>query len=183
MSGEKRGAGRMATDPFELYPVISQIAAAFAGFGSLASGLGQRRGGDDARMDAYRLQHMLQAGLSSTLLALLPATLVGLLHDEVWGLRISALVALGANLVYTPLAVASARKIRHVAGFSTAASLTNFTCTTTSMVAFALCALDFPPGHAPNLFLLGLMGLLASTVTLFSRVIVSMLRPHRNTDG
>jgi hypothetical protein len=37
----------MATDPFELYPVIAQIAAAFAGFGSLASGVCQRSGGDD----------------------------------------------------------------------------------------------------------------------------------------
>ena len=45
--------GGLATDAFPLYPVISQIAATFAGFGSLASGLGQRRGGDDSRMDAY----------------------------------------------------------------------------------------------------------------------------------
>jgi len=51
----------MATDPFELYIVISPIAAAFAGFGSLASGLGQRRGGDDARVDAMCLALMLSA--------------------------------------------------------------------------------------------------------------------------
>ena len=54
----------MAAEPIELYPVIAQIAAAFAGFGSLATGLGSRRGGDDARVDAFRLGQMLFASLN-----------------------------------------------------------------------------------------------------------------------
>jgi len=61
-----RGGGPMSTDPMELYPVIAQIAGAFAGFGSLASGLERRRGGHDARIDAYRLWLMLFASLSDT---------------------------------------------------------------------------------------------------------------------
>jgi hypothetical protein len=89
----------MATNPFELYPVIAQIAGAFAGFGSLASGLGKRRGGDDARMDAYRLEHMLEASLSATLLGLLPATLAGWIANDTRGERASALVEVVAILV------------------------------------------------------------------------------------
>jgi hypothetical protein len=169
----------MATDPFDLYPVIAQITAAFAGFGSLASGIGQTRGGDDARMDAYRLQNMLRASLSATLFGLLPATLIGL-SDEAWGLRLAALVAVGGHIIFTPVAVAQARKLRHVTGFSIGASIANFSCTTVSMIAFGLCALDIPPGHAASVYLLGLMGLLASSGMLFSRVIVSMLRPLHN---
>lgn len=171
----------MVTDPFEVYPVIAQITAAFAGFGSLAGGLGQRRGGDDARMDAYRLQNMLRASLSATLFGLLPATLVGLI-DEPWGLRLSALTGFGGHILFTPIAVAQARKLRHVAGFSVGASIANFSCTTTSMIAFALCALDVPADRAASLYLLGLMGLLGSSGLLFSRVIVSMLRPLHNAE-
>lgn len=168
----------MATDPAQLFPVIAQIAGAFAGFGSLASGLGQRRGGDDARMDAYRLEHMLEASLSATLFGLLPATLAGLLPVEAWGLRISGFVAAAAILVYAPLAVIRARKIRNVAGFSRRATIVNSVCVWSAFIAFLLCGLDSPAGRAANLYLLGLMGLLGSSVMLFSRVIVSMLRPH-----
>src|SRR4029453_4106088 len=65
-----RRRGRMATNPFELYIVISPIAAAFRGFGGLGSGLGQRRAGDDARVDAMRLALMLSTSLWTTLLGL-----------------------------------------------------------------------------------------------------------------
>lgn len=172
----------MAMQPFELYPVISQIAGAFAGFGSLASGLGQRRGGDDARMDAYRLQNMLQTSLWATLLGLLPATLSGLLPNESLGVRASAFVGLVAILIYTPSTIVHARRLRHVAGFSKRAAVVNFVSVWGSFIIFALCLLDIPAGREENLYLLGLMGLLGSTVMLFARVIVSMLQPYHKAD-
>ena len=168
----------MATNPFDLYPVIAQIAAAFAGFGSLASGLGQRSAGDDSRIDAYRLEHMLEAGLSATLFGLLPFALAGLFDSEDLGLRFSAFVAAVAIVFYAPLAAMRARKIRHVAGFSMRATIINSICVWSGFAAFALCALEIPAGRSASLYLVGLMGLLASTMMLFSRVIVSMLRPH-----
>jgi hypothetical protein len=158
--------------------VVAQIAAAFAGFGSLASGLGRRKGGDDARMDAYRLEHMLETSLSATLLGLLPATLAGLAADESWGVRASALAALSAIIVFTPRSIMHARRIRHVTGFSKRATVINSLCIWGAFIAFALCALGIPADRGENLYLLGLMGLLGSCVTLFSRVIVSMLQPH-----
>ena len=170
----------MGSNPFDLFPQIAQITAAFAGFGSLATGLGHRRGADDARMDAYRLQNMLRASLSATLFGLLPATFIGL-TNETWGLRISACVGVAGHLIFTPIAVLHARKLRHVAGFSIGASLANFGCALVSLIAFGLCALNFPRDHAPNLYLLGLVALLASSGLLFSRVIISMLRPLHNS--
>ena len=173
----------MATDPFELYPVIAQIAGAFAGFGSLASGLGQRRGGDDARMDAYRLEHMLEASLWATLLGLLPATFSGLVADDSWGVRASAFVALVAILVHAPSAMTHARRIRDVAGFNVKATLANVVCMWGAFITFALCLLGVAGGQTANLYLLGLMGMLGSTVMLFSRVIVSMLQPLHKADA
>src|SRR6266550_3983494 len=108
----------MATDAAGLYIVIAPIAAAFAGFGSLAGSVGQRRGGDDAKVDAFRLATMLFSSLSATLLGLLPATLESLLLADRSAVRISALVALIGIVAYVPIGVSRAHKIRHMTGFS-----------------------------------------------------------------
>ena len=168
----------MGTDPYQLYPVIAKIAAAFAGFGSIASGLGRRRGGDDARIDAHRLTTILVASLSATLLGLLPATLSAFSLNERWALGASSIVALVVIIAYAPAATARALKIRHVAGFSRAANIANLGCVLIAVGAFSLCALGLPADQLAALYLVGLMGLLGSSVVMFSRVIASMLRPH-----
>ena len=168
----------MATDPFELYVMIAPVAAAFAGFGSLATGLGQRRGGDHAGVDSMRLGSMLSASLCATLLALLPATLGGLLLDDRLAVRASALIAVIAIIGLAPISVGRARRIRGLPGFSIAGLVANTACTMLALSAFTLCVLDIPAGRIEALYLLGLVGLLGSSVVMFSRVIVSMLRPH-----
>jgi hypothetical protein len=168
----------MATNPFELYVVIAPIAAAFAGFGSLATGLGQRQGGDHARVDAMRLGSMLTASLSATLLALLPATLAGLFLDDRLAVRTSALISVVAIVGFALVSVARARKIRGLTGFSIGGAVANTACTLVALSAFGLCLLAIPAGRVEALYLLGLIGLLGSSVVMFSRVIASMLRPH-----
>lgn len=167
------------SDPTEYYAVIAQVAATFAGFGSLASGIGKRRGGDDARMDAYRLRSMLSASLSATLLSLLPITLGALLDDDIAGVHAAALAGSGAILVFTPASMHRAWHLRHVAGFSLAATLINLTCVWGAFVAFVLCLVHEPGGREAAWYLLGLSGLLCSSLTLFARVIVSMLAPYQ----
>ena len=173
----------MAADPLDIYPVIAQIAGAFAGFGSLASGLGQRRGGDDARMDAYRLEHMLEASLWATMLGLLPATFSALSMDDTWGVRASALIGAAAILFHAPRAMMHARRIRHVEGFNLKATIVNVICMWGAFAAFLLCLLEVPHGRSASLYLLGLTGMLGSSVMLFSRVIVSMLEPLHGTES
>jgi hypothetical protein len=170
----------MATNPSELYIVIAQMSVAFAGFGSLASRLGQRQGGDDAKVDAMRLGLMLSASLSTTFLGLLPATVASLISDEGVAVRVSAVVGLAAMLSYAPISVSRARKIRHAQGFSKGGTIASSICSLVAFVAFALCSLDTPGGRTAALYLLGLMGLLGSCVVMFSRVIASMLRPHND---
>ena len=172
----------MTTDPFELYPVIAQIGATFAGFGSLASGLGRRRGADDARIDASRLALMLFASLSATLLGLLPATFASLSFGEASALRISALAALVAMLTYAPFSVRRSARIWRVGGFTMAATAANGVCVTLSLVGFLLCALGIGRERIAGVYLAALIGLLASSIITFSRVIASMLRPHSRVD-
>jgi hypothetical protein len=167
----------MADDPFQLYPVIAQIAAVFAGFGSLASGIRERRGGDDAIVDAYRLALMLFGSLLGTFLGLLPETLAGLAIGRHWAVVVSALLALVAIVTYAATSVSRVRKIRGVFGFSTTAAVTNAACGLTALIAFSLCALSIPSDRVADLYLLGLVALLGSSMVMFSRIIDSMLRP------
>ena len=169
----------MADDPFQLYPTIAQIAATFAGFGSLATGIGQRRGSDDARIDAYRVGFMLFASLSDTMLGLLPATLAGLSFGMRWALGAPAWAAVIALIIYVPISASRVGRMMDVAGFSIASGIGNTICALTALAAFAMCAAGMPAGRLADFYLLGLMGLLGSSVIMFSRVIVSMLRPHK----
>lgn len=168
----------MAIDPYQLYVVIAQIAAAFAGFGSLASGLGRRGGGDDSRVDANRLSMMLAGSLSVTLLGLLPATIGLLLGDEHWSLRTSAAIALIVIVGHAPKFIRRLKTMKSLEGFSLTAAITNGGSLLIATVAFTLCILELPVGRLQAFYLLGLMGMLASTAIMFSRVIISMLRPH-----
>jgi hypothetical protein len=51
-----------------------------------------------------------------------------------------------------------------------------------AFIAFVLCVLAMPAGRIAALYLLGLMGLLGSSVVTFSRVIALMLRPHNENE-
>jgi hypothetical protein len=171
----------MAQNAAELYIVIAPIAVAFAGFGSLAGSLGQRHGGDDARVDAFRLATMLFSSLSATLLGLLPATLESLLIADRTALRVCALLGLIAIAAYVPIGAWRVRKLRNVTGFSKAGGLANSACLLAAFIAFTLCAAAVAPDRAGGVYLLGLVGLLGSSMVMFWRVIASMLRPsHRS---
>ena len=169
----------MSTNPFDLYVVVAQISAAFAGFGSLAGGLGQRGTGEDTRVDATRLTLMLFASLSATLLGLIPATLAGLLLDDQLAIRASAFVALATTLIYIIVGVPRARRLRGSPGFSTGGVLANLGCALIALTGFGLCALAFHPDRIASVYLLGLMGFLGASMVMFSRVIASLLRPHQ----
>lgn len=173
----------MATNPSELYLTIAPIAVAFAGFGSLASGLGQRRGGAHTRVDAMRLSSMLSASLSAVLLALLPATFAALFLNEHLATRASALVAVISIIILVPIHVRRGLKIRNLPGFSIGANVANTGCALTSLSAFSLCSLAIPSTRIEGLYLLGLVGLLGSSVVMFSRVTASMLRALNEGDG
>ena len=174
----------MATNPSELFVMISPIAAAFAGFGSLASGLGQHRGGSHTRVDAMRLGSMLSASLSATLLALLPAAFTALFPNEELAVRASALVAVIWIVGVAPIHVSRSLKIRNLSGHSTAAFVANSVCALIALAAFTLCLLAIPPARIEALYLLGLVGLLGSSVVMFSRVIASLLRAYdERADG
>lgn len=80
------GGSRLLDSDYFL--TIAELAVALAGFGSLASLIGKRPGGESAAVDASRLRAMLERSLTAMVLAVLP---ISLGHFElpprlVWGL-------------------------------------------------------------------------------------------------
>lgn len=160
------------------YTDIAAIAVAFAGFGTIAVSLGQRDGGDDAKVDAHRLTNMLTTSLTVVVVALLPALLAALGVDARWQLGLPSIAVLGVIAVATPRLGRRNLAIRHVSGYNWPASIANFSSVVVAAGAFLACALGWPGDRQGGVFLLGLMGLLLSSVIMFSRVAMSLLLPH-----
>ncbi len=165
-----------AVNPFDLLGVFAQISVAFAGFGSIASGLSQRPDGHDYRVDAGRLINMLVVTLSTMMLALLPslAALLRLEERDVWGL--SAMVAATAVLILTPGVMARAARIRRHSGYNNWAMLTYFSLAMLALAGFLCCALGMPAYALPAGYLGGLTALQLICVILFFRITASLLR-------
>ena len=170
----------MTTDPYNLYVAIAQIAAAFAGFGSLASSLGPRAGTADSRVDANRLSLMLATSLSATLLGLLPALLGVLVMNERLSLGLASVIALLVIFGHAPTFIRRVIAIRDAEGFSAGAAIVNAGFLVIAITGFGLCAVGLPSDRLAALYLLGLTGMLASAAIMFSRVILSLLRPFHD---
>jgi hypothetical protein len=109
--------------------------------------------------------------------------LPGSRRESAEGVRASPLAAAIALVIYAPISTSAVLKLRHVAGFNMLAGIANAGCTLIALIALGLSALAIPTDRAPQLDLLGLMSLLGPSVVMFSRVITSMLRPHRKGEG
>jgi hypothetical protein len=173
----------MAGVPSELNIVIAQMSVAVAGFGGLASGLGQTETGDDAQVDAMRLGVMLSSSLSAAVLGLAPRVLIGMGLLEPTAVRLSAILGLAAMFAYAPLSILRAFQIRGARGFSKGGTAANAVCSIVAFSSFAVSSLGLPGGRPEGAYLLGLFGLLCSSIIMFSRVMASMLRPHKPGGG
>lgn len=163
---------------YDSYTVLAGIAASFSGFGTVALSLGKRSGGDDAKIDAHRLTNMLTASLTLTVVALLPQLLAALGFAERWQIGLPSLAVLGVMAVAGPRLARRNLQITHVAGYNWPAAIGNFGSVLVAGLAFLACAANWPGYRPPAVFLLGLTGLLLSSVIMFSRVAMSLLLPH-----
>lgn len=165
-------------DLYASYAVLAGIAASFSGFGTLAISIGQRDGGDDAKVDAHRLTNMLAASLTLTVVALLPGLFAALGVALRWQVGLPSFAVLAVIAVAAPRLARRTYAIRTAAGYNRPASAANMLSVSVAALAFLACAVGWPRYDPPAVFLLGLMGLLLSSVIMFSRVAMSLLRPH-----
>ncbi|QNM81818.1 hypothetical protein H8M03_07035 [Sphingomonas sabuli] len=163
---------------FDTYALLAGLGMSFAGFGTLAVTLGSRAGGDDARVDAHRLTNMLTASLTLVVVALLPAVLAALGFAERWQVGLPSLAVVLVTAFASPGLARRNLEIRRSPGFSPVAAVTNLASVIVAVTAFLMCAIGWFPVPPGALFLVGLVGLLLSSVIMFSRVAMSLLRPH-----
>jgi len=168
-------------NPFDTFAVIAQLSVAFAGFGSIASGLGQRGAGADAKLDAHRLTLMLIGSLSATVFALLPATLSLFIARERWVYCGSSLIALTVLICLSREHARRAIAVRRAPGFSGGAAIAVTASAIVGVAALAFCAAGFPGDRLPGLYLLALMALLSASVINFWLVTRSLLQPYNWT--
>ena len=92
----------------ETLHLIAELAVAFAGFASLVSIIGRRRGRDAPKIDADRIQGMLEASLLVAAFAIIP--ILG--HEA--GLSISVAWQASAGLFAVSVAIIVALQIRRL---------------------------------------------------------------------
>lgn len=160
------------------YTTLAAIAVSFAGFGTIAVSLGNRTGGDDAKVDAHRLTNMLAASLTLVVLALLPATLAAVGVSPRWQVGLPSIAGLCVMTVASPRLARRNLAIMRLPGYNVPASLANLASVILAAVAFLSCAIGWPDYRPSAIFLIGLMGLMLSSVIMFSRVAMSLLLPH-----
>jgi hypothetical protein len=167
-----------AVNVFDLLGILAQLSVAFAGFGSIASGLGQQQARDDTRLDASRLINMLIVCLSTMMLALIPLLLaqMQLPARVVWGL--SSVIAAATVLAFTPGVIARTARVSRFAGFNDRAVTVYFLLDLLALGAFVACAMGLPAWSLSAGYVTGLVALQLICAILFFRVTASLLRTH-----
>jgi hypothetical protein len=165
-------------DETEILLTVAEIGVALAGFASLAAILGRRYKHTDPMVNAIRLRGLLDAGLSTMLLALIGVMMlkIGGLSDWVW----QAAASVGLLFVSTIGTAAFRREKlrRHLPGFKSLASVIMFTLVATAFVGFAFVAAGFAGDYGFHVYFGVLCLLLVICCTMFVLVIASLMAPE-----
>ena len=162
-------------DEIEILLTIAEIGVALAGFASLAAILGRRDRHTDPLVNAIRLRGLLDAGLSTMLLALIGVLMLKIGGERDWVWRVSAIA--GLLLVSTIGAAAFRREKlrRHLPGFRRVASTIMFTLVAIAFVGFAIVAAGLAGDYGFHIFFGVLCLFLIICCTMFVLVIASLM--------
>lgn len=169
-------------DPFGLLQSLSQVAVAFAGFGSIASALAPQKTSDITRVEAGRLLNMLSATLPTVILGMTPSAiaLFDLPARWVWG--ISAAIALAVFAFGIPRGLVRTFQMMRTKAFNWFSGIANLAMLSATGALFLLCLLGIPSSDPAASYVAGIMLLLTVSAILFFRVAYSILRTH-SPDG
>lgn len=156
---------------------IAEIGVALAGFASLAAILGRRYRDTDPLVNAIRLRGLLDAGLSTMLLALAGVLLLEIGGDSVWVWPAAGVLGIGFVLTIGIAAFRREKLRRHLPGFRRVASIVMFSLVATTFVGFAIMATGIAGAFGFHVYLTMLLLLLVICCTMFVLVIASLMRP------
>ena len=170
-------------DEADILLTVAEIGVALAGFASLAAILGRRDKHTDPLVNAIRLRGLLDAGLSTMLLALFGVLMLKIGGSNSWVWRVAA----GGGLVFvSTIGTAAFRREklrRHLPGFRKVASAIMFALVAAAFVGFAIVVLGFAGDYGFHTYFAILCLLLVICCTMFVLVIASLMGPGRMSES
>lgn len=166
-------------DETDILLTVAEIGVALAGFASLAAILGRRDQHTDPLVNAIRLRGLLDAGLSTMMLALIGVLMLQIGGPREWVWQAAAGVGL---LFVCTIGVAAFRREklrRHLPGFRKVASAIMFALVGSTFVGFAVVAARLAGDYGFHIFFGMLCLFLVICCTMFVFVIASLMTPRQ----
>ena len=165
-------------DETDILLTVAEIGVALAGFASLAAILGRRDKHTDPLVNAIRLRGLLDAGLSTMLLALIGVLILKIGGPSDWVWQAAAVAGLMFVSTIGTAALKREKMRRHLPGFRRLASIIMFTLVATAFVGFAFVAAGFAGDYGFHIYFGILCLLLVICCTMFVLVIASLINPQ-----
>jgi len=155
---------------------IAEVAIALAGFSALVAILGTRAGREKSKLEAFRIQMMLEASLFVVMLALLPSILFEFRIDDRVAWRASAALFLLLDLVASVSMTVRNRELRWAPADRKVGYLVG-SLSLAADAAVVVVLLGFAADRAAALYLLALYLNVALSAILFIRFAASTFLP------
>ncbi len=177
-SASLREGGHVVTSTFDILIAIAQIAAAFAGFGAVATAFGSRDQAGAVRVDAGRMINLIIMSLSCISIAVLPAVIAqfDIAERWVWGSAAAAYLLVAS--VAMPAVLLRTRKMGRHGLLSVPALIAGSGLGVVGVTAMVLTLFDVPTGIGRAAYTAGLFAMLCNTLVLFYVLVQSLLQPY-----
>lgn len=170
-------------DQIDLLLVLAQIGVGVAGFGSLATVVGQAYTTTDPEVNAIRLRGLLHISISVMLLSLVAIALLrvpGLEEALAW--RIASIIAFLTTLAISVGVLRRDRTRRRLPGYNKVTMVTNFTLMGIIIVALATAVTGAAGRYIGSVYAGSIILMLVACSTAFVLVVTSFLDPAPRKD-
>jgi hypothetical protein len=160
----------------DLLLVLAQIGVGFAGFGSLATVIGQSLTKTDPEVNSIRLRGLIHISISVILLSLVPVALLrvpGLAEEDAW--RIASVIAFFAVVAVSVGVLRRDRERRRLPGYNKFSMVTNFTIMAIVVFALGAAVTGLAGLYVGSVYAGSLVLTLVAASTAFALVITSFL--------
>ncbi|NNC76606.1 MAG: hypothetical protein HKN77_01510 [Woeseiaceae bacterium] len=169
-------------DETDILLTVAEIGVALAGFASLAAILGRRYKDTDPLVNAIRLRGLLDAGLSTMLLALIGVLMLQIGGSSLWVWRAAGIAGLIFVSTIGTAAFRREKLRRHLPGFRKHVSKIMFFLVASAFAGFAVISAGFAGDYGFQIFLGALCLLLIICCTMFVLVIASLMSSAQDVD-
>ena len=169
-------------DETDILLTVAEIGVALAGFASLAAILGRRYKHTDPLVNAIRLRGLLDAGLSTMLLALIGVLMLQIGGSSPWVWQGAGVAGLIFVSTIGTAAFRREKLRRNLPGFRKQMSKIMFTLVAAAFAGFAVVTTGFAGDFGFEIYLGMLCLLLVICCTMFVLVIASLMNPAQDVD-